>query len=238
MEKILKLILMYYFQRKKFDKQMSSGLNFLFFIFTIGVPLLLIVLFSIEAYKQISFANSYFKGEQNRGMVVLDTEENKDTVKVLLRNCNGLLVDPDEEPNTFSNLSTPYEYDSNVYKLEYVWTKSDGTSEKFGRTNINPKGVNYDYIYQHELFGEYAESAYITIPKDMKLELSCKNRDYQTLQTVTMDYLGSSLKIDSEYLIDISLSEKIKKFWRAIDFFVFLVIVIFIIFYIRKRRRN
>ncbi len=229
---------MYWFEREKFDKQMNSSLNVLFVIFMIGIPLLLIVIFSIEAYKQITFANSYFKGEQNRGMVVLDTEETNDNVKVLLRNCNGLLSDPNEEPTAFTDLSTPYKYDSNVYKLEYVWTKSNGTSKKFGRVNINPKGNNYDYIFQHELFGENAEAAYITIPKDMKLELSCKNRDYQTLQTITMDYLSSSLEIDSKYLIDIPLSEKVKNFWKAIEFFVFLVVVIFIIFYIRKRRRN
>ncbi|MGR5906144.1 hypothetical protein ACT7DI_23475 [Bacillus paranthracis] len=62
MEKLLKLLLMYWFEREKFDKQMNSSLNVLFVIFMIGIPLLLIVIFSIEAYKQITFANSYFKG--------------------------------------------------------------------------------------------------------------------------------------------------------------------------------
>lgn len=222
-EKFLKgtLKLTYYYNadKKKFDNEMIKGLSFVVIIIIFGFSATVLY----GAYKEFKEAYSYFKGDHIKGMKVIDEEKTQSGVNVLLSDCEGLNFD---DNNIYSN----------VYKMEYIWTEADGTKNVFGKKNINPVGENYVYIRDDDIFGEHGTSATFKVDKGRKFELSCKDVDYQTLQTVTIDYLNRTYKIDIEYFVEEPFGKKVKRFFKAIDIIIIIVLSIFLIKFSKKKK--
>lgn len=239
---ILKLIFFYHTDREKYNREISQGVSFII----VAALFFLMVWLLHGIYQELVYSYSYFKGEQTRGMRIIDTKNYDGDKEVITysdgtsyafedgmfveyyNSCDGLL----DESKSW-HVRNPWEYDANRYRVSEIWTKKDFSEPKVD------KEAGYQSKYKTDKTTRVNPISSVVVEEGEKWGLVCRDENGKPLQAMFFDNSGTSFQADIRYFIKGYESERISNFFEAIDIFIiFIGIVLLIVFvWIIKRKK-